>query len=84
MFILGPTDDGTEFFGGAGLDTVDYSKVTTQPAGGKNPISLDDKTNDGVKGADNIHSDIENIYASEFSDVIFGSRSTSVTCCTLG
>ncbi len=70
-FKITSSDSGNEFFGGKGIDVVDYSGLTS--ASSVVPISLDNKTNDGKNKADNIHSDIETVIGSKFKDSIEGS-----------
>ncbi len=72
LFMIASDDSGNAFFGGAGNDAVDYASITsaTEPV----KILLDNKTNDGVHGADNIHDDIETVFGTKFADSITGSN----------
>ncbi len=74
LFIIDANDTGHDFSGGPGVDTVDYSQVTAQPDN-LVTITLDEKTNDGVFGRDNIHTDIENVIGTQFDDSIVGDAS---------
>jgi Ca2+-binding RTX toxin-like protein len=69
-FRMSRDEDSRNFFGGDGIDSVDYSEFST--AGGMH-FSLDDQQNDGPGGNDNIHSDVEIIHGGPWSDTIIGS-----------
>jgi Ca2+-binding RTX toxin-like protein len=76
-FIIDPQDTGHDIHGGPGTDIVDYGLLAVQPQD-FNTISLDDVQNDGVNGLDNIHSDVEDIYGSNFADSIVGDAADNV------
>jgi Ca2+-binding RTX toxin-like protein len=78
-FVMDAQDTGHTVRGGPGTDIVDYEQLAVAPAPGAfNPVSLDDVANDGVNGADNIRSDVENIYGSNFADLLIGSDADNV------
>jgi Ca2+-binding RTX toxin-like protein len=57
------------FSGGPGIDSVSYGIFST--VGGIS-VTLDDQTNDGPHGADNVHSDVEQITGTIWDDTLVG------------
>ena len=70
FFSEAESDDSDQVFGGSGIDLADYSGANAAVR-----VSLDNRANDGVAGEDdNIHRDVEDVFGSEGSDVITGSK----------
>lgn len=69
--IMQRTFANRDFQGGAGIDTVDYSEFSTV---GGILVTLDDKTGDGPRGFDNVHSDVEVVIGTQWNDTLIGSN----------
>ncbi|HEX8912136.1 MAG TPA: C2 family cysteine protease, partial [Humisphaera sp.] len=65
-----------DFRGGAGTDSVSFVA-----AGGPCKVSLDDVQNDGLSGGwpfSNVHTDVEEVFGSNYDDVITGNAAANV------
>jgi Ca2+-binding RTX toxin-like protein len=70
VFTFGRNKNIRHFFGGDGVDTVDYDF----PAGVARGVSvmIDDQFGDGYYAEDNVHSDVEVIRGTFYADTIIG------------
>ena len=70
LFSTDVDDDPDRYSGGAGTDVADYSEANSAIR-----VKLDNQANDGVAGeGDNVLPDVEDVFGSEFSDVVVGSN----------
>jgi Ca2+-binding RTX toxin-like protein len=83
--VLIAGNSGNDFYGGDGFDKIDYSKVTWRYYSWDHyrwlvdvtsrgvTVSLDNQTNDGPRGLENAHSDIEELIGSPAGDLLTAS-----------
>jgi Ca2+-binding RTX toxin-like protein len=74
--IGGPGNDDIRGGGGSANDNVQYPLT-----GGRGiTVTIDDVTNDGVPGveADNVHSDVETVFGTQFNDQVTGNAGRNI------
>lgn len=75
-------DKGADaLFGGADFDRVTYPELPTMalPSSADQQVSLDDVADDGVQGeGDNVHSDVEDVFAGAGRDTVSGNDNPNV------
>ena len=70
FFSTDTDDDPDRYSGGKGTDLADYSSANAAVS-----VKLDNKPNDGVAGeGDNVLPDVEDVFGSQFNDVLVGSK----------
>jgi Ca2+-binding RTX toxin-like protein len=70
FFSTDVDDDPDRYSGGKGTDVADYSSANSAVR-----VKLDNQANDGVAGeGDNVLPDVEDVFGSNFNDVLIGSR----------